>query len=350
VNIESDLLEFEKIQPSMEPIARRMAQPTFSEDHGVKAIWSADNHGLVPNLLSYVLYLAVQYKLAHGGLMNQKGREVTDSDCGLVEQVYADVIGKSLFHMGCNWNHVLWNENGMWNSWKAAHSNLLLHQATNYNLKRVLTAVLNHWQYDSHRVMRLLNTNDMHGKSVLHYATNGHIAQQLLLRGASLTMQDDKGNTPVHTCPTNLLPLLLAYKPNLSIRNREIHVLHASVPRSNRDYPLSQDYDEDDILQEKWPILFNISDDLILVRKVAENYRFRREWVIQGLTPVMESIAQRKIDRLDYFFEYADKEQIQKQIGSLRRMAACAAIDDVHKGKEMQSLLQEYERKTNIAH
>lgn len=47
-----------------------------------------------------------------------------------------------------------------------------------------------------------MNYRDEYGKSPLHHATSGkqhHIVELLLARGADVTLQDQRGDTPLHS-------------------------------------------------------------------------------------------------------------------------------------------------------
>lgn len=271
-------------------------------------------YNLERRFLSYALYAAAK---------NSGNSDLQQKFAHFIERI-------SLF-----WtvNRELWNDNGMW-QWPNPYP---LHVAVRANLKQVIEVLL---KKDA-KVNQKESSEDAHERTPLHYAQSHEVADMLLEKRANVNAQDGERNTPLHLCPAELIPLLLANDADISIKNRA----HDHLVEFNYESYSGKicEYEEKETLKKKFEIIKEDEENITCDYIDDDRGCYHRAYTYHGLTPLMEAIADRKSERFATFLKVCRPEDIAKQIKPLRVMTACAALRS-EKGKQLSALLQEYEK------
>jgi hypothetical protein len=257
---------------------------------------------LCPNLLSYVIKLAC-------GVLDESH-----------EEKYAQVVALLLKQNAwwCFTDKPLWNENGMWGeSWFSASGMTALQKCVDKDLTRIVPILLKH--ADKKEVNQTKG-----GITALHLAKSYEVAEMLLKAGALVNVQDEDGNTPLHDCRSDIVPLLLKHNADHAISSR----YPFTIWRANY-------HTDADVLREKYKAL----DPAIEYHVTDDGRAPFHEGYYPGLTPLMSSVFEP--EKLKVFLAVLPREAVMARIKSLYVLANERMIKPDN--DESLQLLKKYE-------
>jgi hypothetical protein len=307
------------VDPSLHETIHQIATSDFCIEKIEKNIIMVRD--IYPNLASPLFSFILYAAFAH-----QKRGDAR------IDQKYADLVEKTLLYWRRIHSDPLWNQNDMWFSKRA--SDFPLHEAVHKNATRIVKALSDRGGHCS-----LIGKDDLQ-KSPIHYAQTSTVLEILINhydprrcntpwnKTEMVNLQDWQGNTAAHTCPTLILPILLSHEADITIKNKDNETMLSLTTSSPTvwKFPrkrflkeralLKKDSEDSDLTTEN--IVYTSSTKEQSFNGLCTGYKRHETWKYQGITPVMQSIFSKDVERFKIFLNHGSVPQIKKQRTTLR--------------------------------
>lgn len=290
---------------------------------------------MVPQWLSYALYFA--------------------KDNPDVEHKYAQLIDRTLQYAAadkCDYaNTRLWNQDSIL-PWQPYYGTYPLHEAVYYNLSNITNVLLQH--------KAAFSLRDSWGRTALHWARKPEMVHTLVKNGAPINAQDEDGDSPLHFAKSEIIPILLEYGADVSLKNEKKEILCAyAYYERNRGWIQAEDLADQArmrIAEQNALIESYMNNSAISVKDKKEfsNDLIDEDrgchylaWRLHGVTPPMRAVLYEDPERFESFLACASPTALAKQLNPLQLAASCVAVRS-DEGKELVRMINEYQQKHDI--